>query len=149
ASSRVATSPHYNSSLLHPWRRYFARTIDICIFAIIASVLPALFPEMEGDKPLRAFVLNFFISLVIYIVLEAVCLNVFGTTVGKSLYGIRVTTKTGERLRFFTALERSFLVWMRGLGLGIPLVSLITLIHAHTSLSENGQSSWDRDLHSM
>lgn len=58
-----------------------------------------------------------------------------------------MTTRKDERLRFLVALERSFLVWIRGLGLGIPIISLITEIVAYNHLLKFGQTSWDRDLH--
>jgi hypothetical protein len=124
----------YASSVLHPWRRWCARTIDIWVFFVIVELLLALLPEIEGASTLRVSALNFFISLALYVLLEAICLNVFGTTFGKFLYAIRVTTKKDERLRFLVALERAFLVWIRGLGLGIPIINLITEIVAYNNL---------------
>ena len=41
------------------------------------------------------------------------------------------------------ALRRSVNVWVRGLGLGIPIVSLFTLITAHERLTDEGMTSWD------
>ncbi|HEY9511376.1 MAG TPA: hypothetical protein VIQ48_02260, partial [Rhodanobacter sp.] len=38
-----------------------------------------------------------------------------------------------------------FKVWWRGLGIGFPVASLITLIVAHGKLTENGITSWDKD----
>jgi hypothetical protein len=60
--------------------------------------------------------------------------------------GIRITNESGERLGLAIALKRSFSVWIRGWGLGIPIVSLFTLIAAYTTLKRNGVTSWDRDF---
>jgi RDD family/GYF domain 2 len=146
SSEDAMAAARYASSVLHPWRRHFARMIDIYFFSVLSVFLLALFPKMEIGNVIGAFVLDTLISLTLYIVLEAICLNVFGATLGKFLYGIQVTTKKGERLRFLTAMERSFLVWMRGLGLGIPPLNFITEIVAYNNLLKNGQTSWDRDL---
>ena len=42
------------------------------------------------------------------------------------------------------ALKRSLDVWFRGLGLGIPIVTIITTLVAYFSLREDGETSWDR-----
>ena len=34
---------------------------------------------------------------------------------------------------------------MRGLGLGVPIVSLATLMTGYKTLTESGVASWDRD----
>ena len=36
-------------------------------------------------------------------------------------------------------------MWWRGLGVGFPIVSLITLIMAHNNLTKNSITSWDND----
>jgi hypothetical protein len=37
-------------------------------------------------------------------------------------------------------------VLVRGLGLGIPIVSLVTLVNAYSTLRHDGVASWDQDL---
>jgi hypothetical protein len=56
-----------------------------------------------------------------------------------------VRTSEGGRLTYASALSRSLDVWFRGFGMGIPLVSLFTLIIAHGKLTKTGVTSWDRD----
>ena len=48
----------------------------------------------------------------------------FGATAGKALLRVKVTNPDGRNLSYPQALSRSFNVWLRGLGIGIPLVSL-------------------------
>ena len=42
-------------------------------------------------------------------------------------------------------MQRDIAVYLRGLGLAIPLVSLFTLWIAYSKLKETGSTSWDTD----
>jgi hypothetical protein len=44
---------------------------------------------------------------------------------------------------FSTYLRRNFGVWLRGLGAGLPLVTLITQLSAHDKASKGEPQSWD------
>src|SRR5262249_17979727 len=87
------------------------------------------------------------VGLAAYAIFETFCLNIFGGTFGKKIYGIRLVPTQADRITFPAALKRSFSVWARGLGLGIPLVSFITILVAYFDLKKEGQTPWDRDLH--
>jgi len=54
--------------------------------------------------------------------------------------------EAGQKFAFPLALKRSLVVWLRGLGLALPIISLITLIVAYNTLKNDGQTSWDRDF---
>ncbi len=71
-------------------------------------------------------------------------LAVFGTTPGKAILCIRVRNADGSKLTYFQALGRTFSVWLRGQGLNIPLVALITAITAYSRLKNDGSTSWDQ-----
>jgi hypothetical protein len=70
----------------------------------------------------------------------------FAQTPGKLLLGIRVRNSDGTRLSFFKALQREAWVLVRGLGLGVPLISFITLVMSHMDLKNEGMTAWDRKL---
>ncbi|MDR7134559.1 putative RDD family membrane protein YckC [Lysobacter niastensis] len=80
-----------------------------------------------------------------WVFVEALFLSTAGTTPGKWLFRTRVVPATGAKLDYSSALSRSFKVWWRGLGIGFPLASIITLFVAHGNLTKNGVTSWDRD----
>ncbi len=42
------------------------------------------------------------------------------------------------------AFQRSARVWFFGLGAGLPIVSLVTLVTAYNKLTKEGITSWDR-----
>jgi RDD family len=72
-------------------------------------------------------------------------LSSWGTTPGKALSKIQLRCQNGSKLSYSQALNRSFLVAVKGLGLGLPLISLVTLVNSYNDLTKNGKTSWDRD----
>lgn len=132
---------------LHPWRRYFARAFDLYFFYLfffffLGLVVPELFSSSEKGMDAVYAILG----SGAYAVFESFSLNVFGTSLGKKLYGIRLMRTSEEGFPLPIAFKRSFAVWVRGLGFGIPLATLITLIVAYRTLSQERQTSWDRDF---
>lgn len=129
-------------SQVRPWIRYWARFIDISTFAFAVGVVEELFalPVFEIPEPFLSLSLLF-----AYIFFEPILLSSWGTTFGKALLNIRLRTAAGKKLSYGEALERNFSIWVRGLGLGIPLVSLFTLVNAYQKLTSNQITSWDKD----
>jgi len=128
----------------HPWMRYFARVADILISAVgLGVVIGIAVPALAEINSALLGVLVIFV----WIFIETVLLATWGTTPGKWLLGITVRTRHGARLDEGAAFRRSFNVWLRGLGLGIPIVSLFTLIMSYKRLKEQGETSWDADGH--
>src|SRR5262249_27836304 len=134
---------------VYPWRRFFARMFDlytffIAFFIFLGIAFPELFLE-AGDSKGRDLLYTI-IGVGAFAVFEGFCVSIFGSTPGKSLFGMRVRTSDDGKLGLSDSFKRSFLVWIKGLGLGIPIVGLITLIVGYTTLTGQGQASWDRDL---
>jgi uncharacterized RDD family membrane protein YckC len=131
-------------SQVRPWVRYWARMFDIYLAAIVGGLAigflnPDAFTEPGSDQ-------LFGLAVVFaWVFIEALFLSTAGTTPGKWLFKTRIVPPHGSALDYSTALSRSFKVWWRGLGIGFPLASLITLIVAHGKLTKNGVTTWDRD----
>ena len=81
----------------------------------------------------------------VWMFIEACLLSTLGTTPGKWLFKTKISTSSGDKLVFSTALSRSFNVWLRGLGMGVPIVTIIIQIGAYINLKKNGVTTWDRD----
>ena len=129
----------------HPWRRFFARFVDVSFFSIVlAFVVGALFPEsVEGFvKMFENPIIASFIVYLAWMPVEAVFLSSLGTTPAKWLFGIRVISNRGK-LPFDDAAKRTILVWIKGLGFGLPLVSLLTMLYAYRRLTKTGTTLWD------
>lgn len=85
-----------------------------------------------------------FLHAILFVLAEAFCISVFGGTPGKTLMGIQVTSVTGRRLGFGSSLKRSFSSVTAGLGCGIPILNLITMIYQYNKLTSDGAVFWDK-----
>ncbi len=126
---------------IRPWVRYGARLIDIFVGVLFleigfAVLIPTFFAEHANICAL--------LSLFLWCFVEALCLSIWGTTPGKSLLGVRINMADGSRPVYHLALSRAVNVWIRGLGLGLPLVGLVTMIVAYEKLTTNGITTWDQ-----
>ncbi len=142
----------------HPWRRYFARQLDTAISGLIAEVallwgLAAIDPELGGRvaQILSTAALPFqtIIIVALAVIPNALILGLSGSSLGKWIFGIRVLKRNGKPIGVFRALVREIRVLVMGLGLGIPLISLITLIGSYMGLSEKGATGWDRAMENV
>jgi hypothetical protein len=76
----------------------------------------------------------------------ALVIGFTGSSLGKMIFGVRVTMPDGTPIGMGKALSREFRVWAGGLGLGLPLVNLFALIGSHHRLKKTGATSWDKAL---
>lgn len=134
----------------HPWRRYFARTVDICTLGLLALFVMAIviylvIPDKYDvfSKALNNPFISSFIMVVLWMPIETVLLANVGNTPGKWLFGISLRSSTGHRLSFNQSLERSFRVLLQGMALGIPVVAAFTQFLAYQRLRRTGTTLWD------
>ncbi len=139
-SSRTSRRPV--STEARPWVRYWARYIDIFLFSVVAGVVLGIAAPALLEQP--DLVLGMGILLA-WVFVEAIFLSGTGTTPGKWILNTKVRISTGRKLTFTQALNRSFSVWWRGMGTGLPIVILVTLILGYNKLKKEGITSWDRD----
>lgn len=136
-----------------PWRRYFARMLDtVLLGTLIWIVLAVVFAAMSNDL-YRVFfgspglatnrISATILTLAVVAPVEALILGLTGTTIGKWVFGIRVTDAAGRSIGLVQAGLREAAVFLKGLGLGIPIVSLITMIAGYRMLKHDGATSWD------
>ena len=139
------------------WTRYLARVIDIFLGTVIVLfILGVMFIagslifkystyylEQATDLTFRIIEM---IGMVIYFFIEAAIISKYGTTPAKKLFGISLSNENGEKLDYKTALGRGFTLWFRGLGLGLPIISFITLAVAYSNYTQDGQTTWDKDF---
>lgn len=134
----------------HPWRRFFARTVDICtagfaLFLLLIFAFSAAMPEQAAGfaKAMENPIIAGFVLYLIWVPAEAVLLSLFGATPAKWLFGIRVVHPGDDFLSLSEALNRSFLVFIQGVGFGIPFVALFTQLFAYRRLTKTGTTLWD------
>jgi protein-export membrane protein SecD len=135
------------NAVVCPWIRYWARVFDMLLFSVITGlVLGILFPRFFETTSSPGSDLWFsLLVMLLWVFVDALLISKFGKTPGKWLFKVNVAAAVGGRLPFRKALNRSFKVWWRGIGMGLPIVSLFTLVYAYRQLKKNSVTTWDRD----
>lgn len=132
-----------------PWVRYFARLIDIYLGSFLVAIMWNIGSPSTYDKMLLNIENEYFIGMILYIIwlfFESFLLSTFGTTLGKWVFSSKLVSIDGGKLPFSKTLLRSFSMWVNGLGLMLPVISLLTLSNSFNRLkNENytGHTKWD------
>lgn len=152
ASFRSAASASRDGStpreLAPPWRRYWARSLDLLVGFGVASLLlgatwPGLFTRLNALTGQKWVVL--LVLLPFALAVEALVYWALGSTPGKAIAGIKVLDEGGRRpLGLPAYVGRTCGVYVFGLGLGVPLVSLGTLIYSYRLAAAAKPAAWER-----
>ena len=136
-----------------PWRRFSARIFDIYVSVFLLGVLGALtlgnyssiyVQFMNGAN--NEIVIGF-LFLPVALALDALICHLFGTNLGKYIFGVKVVKMNGELIRkmdFKDWLIRAFNVWKSGMGFGIPFVNLVTTIREKNKLGKLQLTTYDQ-----
>lgn len=111
-----------------PWRRYFARSLDLQFYTLIWQALLLLLFRVNivGRSPWgRLF--DLVVEVLFMLALEPILLACFGTTPGKWIWGLAVTDCEGRRLTYEQARDRTRQVLRQGLGFCLPIYHLVRL----------------------
>jgi uncharacterized RDD family membrane protein YckC len=133
------------SSQVRPWVRFWARMMDYTIMGLVLYVILGI-ATLFVAVPLWMFWGVGFFTPLIWILIEAWFIAVWGATPGKALLQVSVTKEDGTHLCYGRALHRAFSVWVRGIGLGLPIVMLVAMIVAYAKLTIHKITTWDRKL---
>lgn len=127
-----------------PFVRFLARFFDLALFTFFLIAFVSIFsPKFIVES---SAITVFMICLILYILVEAAILSVFGNTLGKSLLNTRMKTVTGEPINFVTALKRSIFVTAAGMGLGVPIINFICFGFSYKDLKKHGYATWDKQI---
>ena len=115
----------------YPWRRYFARGLDVglctCLWmAVRYLVLEWYAPDQVLDGALRSLA-DMYGGWLFLFLLEPILLAAWGYTPGKWIMGLRVRREDGRKLTWEEAGDRLVGVFFRGTGLGIPIYNIARL----------------------
>lgn len=124
-----------------PWQRYWARTLDSLLYA---SILVAAVTWMAGGRiPQWGSLLSTVLGLAMTLVLEPIQLRLFGTTLGKWIFGISVADLDGRRLSLKDGFWRTVNVIIYGEGLSIPFVEWWRNWKSYTAYESGEYLPWD------
>ena len=127
-----------------PWRRYFARSFDLALYATIWFVFAELILNinMLSNFTGKAF-FSGLVEILLLLFLEPLFLSRFGTTPGKWLLGLSLTTQSDRRLTYSEAFTRTWRVLIYGMGVNIPLVSLYRLLRSYQLCTAKRTLVWE------
>jgi uncharacterized RDD family membrane protein YckC len=136
-----------------PWRRYGARMLDSIINGGAGFVLFGFgFALMAPDSADRFFQLfegpggrfvDLFATIIVAGLINAIVMGTTGTTLGKSIFGIRVLLSDHSRPGLLACFQREIKVWFFGLAIGLPFISLLSMIMGYQRLTKQKQTLWD------
>jgi hypothetical protein len=161
--------PQESNNQIRPWIRYFARRIDVIFFLfiifvgvmIISLFIGFILGVLDGAGMVNATALKFnwnnltnsglgyfliiLVVLFCFVILEAIFLKTWGTTPGKWLLQIKIRDSLGRKPSFYNALRRSVRVYVQGMWLAMPGISIIPLLISYHKLVKNKITPWDKD----
>jgi curved DNA-binding protein CbpA len=127
------------------WSRYFARFFDMYLEVIVLLfILSYFFPSIYNSMYKNLG--NYLSGIVIYIIclcLESYFISQTGATLGKWFFNIKIVSYDGKRLTFKNALIRSFDMFARGLFLGIPILTVVSMWISYCKVKNSEVLSWD------
>lgn len=135
--------------LARAWPRWCARSFDIWwqtgLVALaaghaIGSAAPAFLRWLETPFGWKLFGLA---CIPAGLLLDAALHAVAGSTPGKAMLGLRVLRADGQAPRFADLAARNLRLWYAGLGLGLPLVILLTMARQGLRLRGGRPASYD------
>ncbi len=121
-----------------PWTRFWARLFDYALFCCLLWMV-----RQTTGLSFRIDEMFVPIEYLLWVPVEAVLLMTVGITPGK--WVLRTKIQQGRHRRFEpkAAWKRSFNVWLRGIGLGIPVLNFICMLVSYQHLLVRKISSWD------
>lgn len=129
-----------------PWRRFFARILDYAVYSTLWNAFLTLVLNVNlGTRSNIGSILDILAVLIIMFIVEPLFLTLFGTTPGKWILGIRVTDNAERKMTYSNALERTWIVLLNGMGLCIPIYSLIRLWKSYRTHSDGNTLDWEWD----
>ena len=151
----IQTSTGWTDLTPHPWRRNFARQIDNLVGGffgcfVLGTVLFVASPKyLDGFLSLIQFPGGFIEVMIFdYIAIfpNAIMIGFTGGNLGKWLMGVKIVDSDYCPIGPAKAFQRELRVWMSGLGMGIPIISLITIFMSYQTLMSSGSTKYDRNL---
>lgn len=127
----------------HPFVRYIARSVDFLICQLLVMLVwNVLLHQISGSSAIESFIRTIF-ATVLMLLLEPLCISLFGTTPGKQIFGITLRNINGTKLTYKESLQRTQKVLFWGLGWNIPFFNLYRLYKSYGQCVENQSMEWD------
>jgi uncharacterized RDD family membrane protein YckC len=130
----------------YPWRRYFARMLDLSIYGLPWIMLCRFVFRWQAESSISNTFINLLVPWLVVLLLEPVLLSKFGTTIGKWIFGITLSDMNGDKITYENALYRTFGVFGIGVGYSIPLYNFYRLYKSYDTCQNNRLLEWDEGI---
>lgn len=140
-------SLNYRNQVFRPWRRYFARGLDIYIYQLILdAILGFVFHVNLSNEGWLVRIVGTLVTVVMMLLIEPLLLNRFGTTFGKWVFGLRVEKADGSLLSYIDGLRRTWGMIGKGQGYEIPIYNLVRLYKSYKLCKAKEVQPWDEGI---
>jgi hypothetical protein len=130
----------------NPWRRYFARGLDMSLYSLIVTVSLLYVLRINTDGKIFARYVEFFIASGLMILLEPLLLAKVGTTPGKWMFGLALRDKNRNKITYLMGLQRTFCVIKEGYGFNIPIYNIYKQFKSYETCAGENELPWDKDF---
>ena len=139
-----------NTPKARPSYRWSARIIDLFLETLIVGIpieiIIMILIGTEGYEKAPNILFGV-IKLPFAILLDSLSYVLFGGTLGKWLFGVKVVNEDFSKLSAGDYFRRNWKVYWGGLAMGIPPFPLFTQICQYNRVSKGQQATYDEDLH--
>ena len=134
------------SRVAAPWRRFFARVFDLSLCSLPINFCLVVFYNVNlGSLGTGLRILHSFAAMLLMLMAEPLLLHLFGTTPGKWILGLSVSDENGRRLSYGEGWMRTFRACAYGMGLSLPIISLIRLLVSRKACLRGDVLAWEED----
>ena len=127
-----------------PWRRYFARTLDLTLYSFLWSiVLTFVFKVPLANRNVFESLFDTYMAIAFMFIFEPILLSKFATTPGKWCMGIYIYDYSNQNLTYFESLDRTFKMFVSGMGCAIPGFNQLKEFLSFRKYNAHEMLEWD------
>lgn len=130
----------------HPWRRYFARTLDLGIYSGLLTIFQLFVLRWNTDATGLVSIIETIFAGFLMVLIEPLLLAKLGTTPGKWIFGLVLRDEQNEKITYLDGLWRTFTVFKLGLGFSIPFYNIYRSIKSYSQCDQKMTMEWDEEF---
>ncbi|MBE6034475.1 MAG: RDD family protein [Clostridiales bacterium] len=142
----IGSDTHELSTCPYPWRRFFARMLDLSLYSLIWHAFTALVLNRNIENNFFISLINSFVMIGIMLLLEPILLSKCGTTLGKLVFGLIVRDLNGRKLTYKQGWHRTFGIFRKGMGYNIPLYDLLIMANCYDKCKTQKLLPWEKNI---
>lgn len=129
----------------YPWRRFFARWLDLFVYGLLWTAFGALVLRINLPDIWILRLLSTYLNYLTMLVVEPILLATWGYTPGKWIFGLQVRDRDGGKISWRDAKNRTWLVFAKGDGYGIPFYNLYRNYKSYKACVDCETLPWEEE----